>query len=279
MLNLIKADFYRILRGKAIYICMLFILLSGFVSALTISPGHVGLSVSSSTSDIMNDPEFFEKLQKANSITALRDVMKSQGEFKLDREILGQNVNLYYVFIAITVVTLCVDFSNRTVKNTLSSSISRKKYYLSKVITIFTLSTFILVFNNLSAYLINYFMNGIGYTSSLKEILELTIIQMPLIYGIISLLIAFAFVFGKTSVFNTIAIPFIMVVQLIGLGIINLFRIKADWFYNYEIQFALAKLANNPSSGFIIKCVCLGFIYIVLFNSVGYLVFKNKEIK
>ena len=44
--------------------------------------------------------------------------MKSQGEFKLDKEILGQNVNLYYVFIVITVVTLCVDFSNRTVKNT-----------------------------------------------------------------------------------------------------------------------------------------------------------------
>lgn len=278
-MNMIKADLYRIFKGKAIYICLLIILFAGFISALSVSPGHVGLSVSQNTNEVINDPEFVEKMQNTNSLGDLRELMLSHGAFALDKEILGQNVNLYYLFIVITVIVLCSDFSNRTIKNTLSSSVSRKKYYFSKLCTIFILATALLLFNNISTVIIVYLIDGKDFISPIHSILKLTVIQLPLIYGIISLLIGLGFVAGKTSTFNTISIPLIMVVQLIGFAIINLFRIKADWFYDYEIQFALAKLATDVQNSYIIKCALLGLTYIVVFNLIGYFVFKRKEIK
>lgn len=278
-MNMIKADLYRIFKGKAIYICVLIILFAGFISALSVSPGHVGLSVSQNTNEVINDPEFVEKMQNTNSLGDLRELMLSHGAFALDKEILGQNVNLYYLFIVITVIVLCSDFSNRTIKNTLSSSVSRKKYYFSKLCTIFILATALLLFNNISTVIIVYLIDGKDFISPIHSILKLTVIQLPLIYGIISLLIGLGFVAGKTSTFNTISIPLIMVVQLIGFAIINLFRIKADWFYDYEIQFALAKLATDVQNSYIIKCALLGLTYIVVFNLIGYFVFKRKEIK
>lgn len=278
-MNMIKADLYRIFKGKAIYICVLIILFAGFISALSVSPGHVGLSVSQNTNEVINDPEFVEKMQNTNSLGDLRKLMLSHGAFALDKEILGQNVNLYYLFIVITVIVLCSDFSNRTIKNTLSSSVSRKKYYFSKLCTIFILATVLLLFNNISTVIIVYLIDGKDFISPIRSILKLTVIQLPLIYGIISLLIGLGFVTGKTSTFNTISIPLIMVVQLIGFAIINLFRIKADWFYDYEIQFALAKLATDVQNSYIMKCALLGLTYIVVFNLIGYFVFKRKEIK
>lgn len=277
MINMMKADLYRILKGKAIYIVILIIILLSTVSIIGLSAGHIGLGISSS--NMMEDTEMAKELMEAKSLKDVRRVMKNQGSFPLDKEEIGQNVNLYYLFIVIVVMILCTDFSNKTVKNTLSSAISRKKYYLSKLILIFGISTILILFHNYGFYIANYLINGKEFSSSLTDVTKITIIQLPLIYGIISLLVCFAFLFKKTSTFNTISIPFIMAIQLIVIGITSLFKWKADWFYNYELQFALANLANNPTGSYLIKCIGLGIIYIIIFNLIGYYAFIKSEIK
>lgn len=277
MINMMKADLYRILKGKAIYIVILIIILLSTVSIIGLSAGYIGLGISSS--NMMEDTEMAKELMEAKSLKDVRRVMKNQGSFPLDKEEIGQNVNLYYLFIVIVVMILCTDFSNKTVKNTLSSAISRKKYYLSKLILIFGISTILILFHNYGFYIANYLINGKEFSSSLTDVTKITIIQLPLIYGIISLLVCFAFLFKKTSTFNTISIPFIMAIQLIVIGITSLFKWKADWFYNYELQFALANLANNPTGSYLIKCIGLGIIYIIIFNLIGYYAFIKSEIK
>lgn len=277
MMNMVKADLYRILKGKAIYITILVIILLSAVSIIGLSAGHIGLSVSSNVD--LSDSEFTEKLMKAKTLKEVRNVMKSGGAFPLDKDEIGQNINLYYLFIVIVVITLCTDFSNKSIKNTLSSAITREKYYFSKALFIFGICTILVLFHNYVFYFANLLINGKDFASSILEVTKLTMIQMPLIYGIISLLICFAFLFKKISTFNTVAIPFVMAFQLLVMGITNLFKIKADWFYNYEIQFALTKLANNPTNEYIMKCVLLGLIYIVVFNLIGYYAFKKTEIK
>ena len=279
MLNMIKSDFYRILKGKAIYIALFIIIGLSLVSVIGLTPGHIGMtSMSNSTIDI-NDAEFMEKLSEANSLKDIRDLMKSSGGYELDQAVLGTNMNLYYIFIVVVVIVLCTDFSNKSIKNTLSSAISRNKYYWSKAILIFLICTFLVLFNNYFFYFTNLFVNGRNFSSSISDIFKTTIIQLPLIYGIISLLICFAFLFKKTSRFKTISIPFIIIVQLIVLGITNLFRIKADWFYQYEIQNALGNLANSPTNQYILNCTLLGIFYLILFNIIGYFVFRRTEIK
>lgn len=276
MFNIIKSDLYRIKRGKMIYIVFIVLILLSIFSAVGMSAGHMGLS--NSYQDIENE-EFLQQISKAKSISDFRDIMKSSGEFELDKEVIGQNVNLYYMFIIIVVIVLTTDFSTKSIKNTLSSAISRKRYYLSKVLLIIGLSTVVVLFNNYFFYFLNLTINGSKFASSLIEITKITFLQLPLIYGIISLLICIAFVFQKTSVFNTISIPFIMVIQLIVMGITNLFKLQADWFYHYEFQFALNNLVNNPTGEYMLQCILLGIGYIVFFNLIGYYVFKKSEVK
>lgn len=277
MINIIKSDLYRILKGKAIYIVLAVITVVILVSVVSMMPGNIGLSVGSSVDT--SNVELMGKLSAAKSLGEFRDIMKNLGAFKLDKDIIGTNINLYYFFIVITVIVLAKDFSNKTIKNTISSAISRKEYYFSKLLLILGLGTFFILYNNYAAYILNLLINGKEFSTPLLEFTKLTILQLPLLYGIISLLVCFAFVFKKTSLFNSISIPFVMVVQLIGIAIINLLRIKADWFNNYEIQFALTKIVNNPTNHYIINCAILGVVYIIIFNIIGYFSFKKAEVK
>lgn len=279
MLNMIKADLYRILKGKAIYIALFIIIVLSLISAIGLTPGHIGMASMSNSTINIEDAEFMEQLSKARNLKDIRDLIKSSGGYPLDQAVLGTNMNLYYIFIVVVVIVLCTDFSNKSIKNTLSSAISRNKYYWSKAILIFLICTFLVLFNNYFFYFANLLVNGKNFASSISAIFKTTIIQFPLIYGIISLLICFAFLFKKTASFNTISIPFIMIVQLITLGITNLLRIKIDWFYQYEIQNALGNLANNPTNQYILNCVVLGIFYIGLFHIIGYFVFRKAEIK
>lgn len=276
MLSIIKSDLYRILKGKAIYIVILIILFLNITSAVGMSAGHIGLSIGT-TIDV-TDSETLAEISSAKSLGEFREIMKNQGAFELDKEVIGQNVNLYYMFIVIVVSVLCTDFSNKCIKNTLSSAISKRKYYFSKLLLTLGICILLVLFNNYSFYFLNILINGREFASSLLDIGKYTIVQFPLICGTISMLVCFAFLFKKTSAFNTISIPFIMVVQLIGFGIIKLLHIKADWFYNYEIQLALANLVNNPATSYLIKCTLLGIFYIILFNVVGYYSFKKADI-
>lgn len=274
MINIIKSDLYRILRGKAIYIVTIVIILLSIISCVGMTPGNIGVTIGADTNS-----EMLQKLSQSKSIGEYREIIKSYKTFPLDKEILGSNVNLYYFFIVIVVIVLTTDFSNKSAKNTLSSAITRKKYYFSKLALILGLSTMLVLINNYGTYFLNIAINGEQFASSFMEITKLTLMQFPLLYGIISLLVCLGFVLKKTSLFNTVSIPFISVIQLVGMAIINLFRIKADWFYEYEIQFALAKLVSNPTKEYVIHTVILGIVYIVVFNIMGYNVFRKTEIK
>ena len=224
MFNIIKSDLYRLVKSKGFYIVIGVVIIMAIISVISMSEGHIGLSVGSSVD--VTDAETLSKISSAKSLGEFRDIMKSFGAFKLDRKIIGQNVNLYYMFIVFVVIILTKEFS-----------------------------------------------------SNIGEITKITIYQLPLLYGIICLLVSIAFITRKTSMFNTISIPFIMVFQLLVMTITSMFRIKAEWFTNYELQYALVNLSNNPTSSYILKCSLLGFVYIVVFGLIGYYAFKKAEIK
>ena len=174
---------------------------------------------------------------------------------------------------------LAADFSVKSIKNTISSAISRKEYYFSKLLLVLGLSTFLVLFNNYGAYLLNLIINGKAFSTPLLEFTKLTIMQLPLLYGIISLLVCLAFVFKKVSLFNSISIPLIVIVQIIMISVTNLFKLNATWINDYEIQTALMKLVNNPTNKYVVSCAILGVMYIIIFNIIGYYSFKKAEIK
>lgn len=280
MMNLIKADLYRIFKGKAIYIVFIvMIILLGF-SCFAMMPSRVGIaSAPDTTISGSVTEEYLDELMETDSLLTTREIMLKSEGFDLDQAVIGTNVNLYYFFIVILVVILVGDLSTSTAKNTLSSAVSRKKYYLAKLITVLGVCTLLVFINNYAAYFINLIMNGSKFSSGLGEITKTTFLQLPIIYGIISLLVCFGFCFRKTASFNGIAIPFMMIIQLILMGVASLFHLDVNQILNYEFQYMVANLASNPSISYIASSILLGVFYIVVFNFIGYSVFKKVEIK
>ena len=279
MLNIIKADLYRIFKGKAIYVAIIIILVLASVSCFSMSPGHIGINTSFEEQPLVQDEELLNKVYETDSILETRKLMKEYGAYPLDKAQLGANANLYYIFIIIVVTVLVTDLSNSTAKNTLSSAISRKKYYLSKLITCIGLGTFLVLINNYGSYLINLIMNGREFSAGLLEITKLTILQLPCFYGIISLLVCIGFCFRKTGTFNSITIPLVIVVQLILTGISTLFHLDTTNILNYEFQYIIGNLIANPSNTYILQTLVLAIFYIIVFNVIGYRVFRKTEIK
>ncbi len=279
MLNIIKSDLYRVFKGKSIYVAIIIILILASVSCFSMSPGHIGMTTSSAEQPLIKDEEILNQVYETDSILETRELMKEYGAYPLDKAQLGANANLYYFFIIVVVIVLVTDLSNSTAKNTLSSAISRKKYYMSKLITCIGLGTFLVLVNNYGSYLINLIMNGKEFSAGILEITKLTILQLPILYGIISMLVCIGFCFRKTGTFNSITIPLIIVMQLFIMGCSSLFHLDANNILNYEFQYIISNLITNPSNTYILKTLILAVFYIVIFNVIGYSVFKKTEIK
>lgn len=282
MFNMIKADLYRIFKGKGLYIAITVMAIAAVFSIIAMCPGHIGLDkvTEDSYSNSIKNEEVIQQIKDTNSLIETRKIVKEHTDgFPLDKQIIGTNVNLYYFFIVIVALVLVTDFSNSTIKNTLSSAISRKKYYLSKAVICFGIGTFLILLNNYGIYICDILINGSKFATSFIEITKLTLMQMPLLYGIMSLLLCIGFCTKKMATFNGIAIPFLMAFQLIIMGIISLFKFDGANILQYEFQYAMGNLASSPTSTYIMNCALLGLIYIVIFNIIGYNIFKRTEIK
>lgn len=279
MFNIIKSDLYRLLKGKAIYITVLIMAVMLGLSIYELQPGYVGVTGGGLEQMYEEDPEEMTDMRDMDvqSLAEARKMYK-QYPYELDKAILGTNANLYYLFIILIAVIISADFSKRTVKNTIASAVSRRKYYFSKLICCILTCTMLVLLNNYGMYIVNRLVNGEDFSSSMAAITKVTFYQLPIMYGIISLLVCISVVVKKGSAFNAISIPLLIVAQLVLSLFVKIFKIKGGIF-NYEYQTVLGKLAGSPENNYIIKCVMLGIIYIVIFNVIGYYSFKKAEIK
>lgn len=279
MFNIIKSDLYRLLKGKAIYITVLIMAVMLGLSIYELQPGYVGVTGGGLEQMYEEDPEEMTDMRDMDvqSLAEARKMYK-QYPYELDKAILGTNANLYYLFIILIAVIIAADFSKRTVKNTIASAVSRRKYYFSKLICCILTCTMLVLLNNYGMYIVNRLVNGEDFSSSMAAITKVTFYQLPIMYGIISLLVCISVVVKKGSAFNAISIPLLIVAQLLLSLFVKIFKIKGGIF-NYEYQTVLGKLAGSPENNYIIKCVMLGIIYIVIFNVIGYYSFKKAEIK
>lgn len=281
MLNMIKADMYRMLKGKGIYICFIIIILMALISVYSISPGHIGLAMDTGNTNQTEDygltDEEILKINETNSISDLREILLSKGSYDLDISIVSQNANLYYFFIAIVVMVLCCDFSNGTIKNTVSTNISKKKYYLSKLVLALGLGTIIIFFNSYISYVLSLLMNGSNFVSSISNITLVTIKQLPYLYGIIGLLVMLSTLTRKTAIYNGISIPLVMGFQLILMSVINLFNISGS-VWDYEFQTALSKICYGVTNNYTIWYTCIGLLVLVGSSLIGYYNLSKRDI-
>lgn len=285
MINMIRADFYRLVRSKGFYIAILLLLLVIGLSIQEVQPVYLGLRRSAgdmsleTTADIQSelDEMSYEEIQ-ALSESEYREIRLRTKGYELDRDILSVNINLYYFFIFFAVIILTADFSGSSIKNTLSSAISKKKYYFSKLVFISLCCIVLFFLNTYIVYFANVLFNNKNLASSLGTVTKISLLQIPSMLALASILTGIGFMVKKTAIFNTVTIPLILVFQMM-LGFFTfIFKIKDEYLY-YELQLMIGKLANNPSDSFILHSCLVCIAVIIVFNLLGYLSFKKAEIR
>lgn len=284
MINMIKADCYRISKSIAMYIGIMIMLLMIGTSIYTVQPGSIGMVSVGDVSTMQTsgiETAFgnitLEEMQTMG-ISDFRAIMLKIEGYELDRDILAQNMNLYYVFIFVAALAIAADFSNSRIKNTLSSAISRNKYFASKLIFVTAVCLIIFFMNTYITYFANIIFNGSKLSAGIGNVTKASLMQLPAVLALISILNGLAFMLKKPSLFNTVVIPFVMVFQLLLSLAVKLFNIN-EKYIDYELQIMLGKLAYDPSVSYTVHSYIVCAVIITVFTLLGYLSFRKAEIK
>lgn len=288
MKRLIKADLYRIIHGKAIYVVFIIMLFSSILAAFGMSPPIV-FSIASEPSSVTEleekkeYDEYFKYLMTMPddpdiNITTIREHMLSFKYFKADKEILSGNLNLYYIIICLAVIIITSDFTSGSYKNAITITSNRKKYYNAKFITTALMTLFIHTVNTFIVCIVNHFINHGKSDSKLSEIAIIYLLHCFPLIGLSSLLVFLAFFFQKTAVFNSVAIPLCIGYQLI-IAIPNLLNIRTKLLTRFEMQSIISALAYIRTPDYIIPSLIYCACMIVICYFAGLLYFTRAEIK
>ena len=282
MLNMIKADFYRAVRSKAIYIAVILMLVMLALDLYTVEPGNLGIHLSM---NIGPQTEMSSELSQMDyeqlSALSMKDYRKLRLKmtgYSLDRDILACNINLYYVFIFVAAVAVAADFSGSCAKNTLSSAISRKKYFLSKFVFAMLVCAILHFLNTYVMYFGNRLFNGGNLASDLGSVTRITLLQLPPVLALAGILTGLAFLLKRMAVFNAVGIPFVMIVQVF-LNFLSLALKLPEEVMHYELQTMIARLSMDPSLSYTLRsyAVCGGIV--LLFGAAGWFSFRRAEIR
>lgn len=250
MINILKADLYRLSKSKSFYFYWLFISLTYLLTILSKSAGGV----------VIGAP-----IAATNA--------------KLDIEQVTMNFTYYFLSLFLIYGVIVCDFGEKTIKNTISSGISRKKYYLSKYF--FTewmvLSSFIA--GNVLFYWVNKIVNGGKYSSSFGEFMRAVGLQICPFMGICGLLIFVAFLVKRTAAFNALTIMGPMIYFSIAMVIyqIGSERFVEKYLLKYEFSTQLSGVISW-SGEYVQICTVLGVVLLITSFAAGYAAFTKLEI-
>jgi ABC-type transport system involved in multi-copper enzyme maturation permease subunit len=260
MFNLIKADLYRIVKGKAIWITFFLLLIFLIVSALAGSVGTAGI-YNETLDTVMS-----ENTKLSGSLVQLYQMATGD--------------NLFYFFLPIMVIVITSDFNNRTAGNVLARGISRTKFYLTKLLLVTFLSLIFVAVYVTVPLIVGTLRYGMGTAFETFDYFKILCTQLPIYLAIIALGTFIGFTFKKTATLNAIYIPIFIVSQL-AITILVQFNTRFKFLFDYELAIFIRKNAfnSNITSTDIMHSVILGISVIIVVSTIGISLFKKSEIK
>lgn len=257
--RLIKSDFYKILHTKYFYVCAV---LAALMSALEVYVYKLDLSEQYGVyADLFN-------LNSSNAITI--------------------GIGGFYLF-AIIAVSLFVsgDFSYGTIKNIVSSGVSRINIYFSKVIVSFVISVLYALISCIASFITGSIIWEVGeYTRDVYIDLLQSISFCLLAYlALVSFYIMIGFLIRRSG--PTIGVALVLpaittiIVKSIDDALVTWFKIEnfscADYLARTYVSKVLkfSSLASQEINTGLIVCAA----YIVLATIIGITIFKCRDIK
>lgn len=273
MWNIIKADMFRVSRRKGLYVCIFFIVVLLSVSIYLKSAGHIGMNSGSYNSE--------EVVQNPNaSMEEIRNLTTNQ-DAQLDVSIAGAGGNLYYFFLPVVFMVLCSDLTNHTTKNVISTEVSRSTYYMAKLILSLAIGIAFVLFHNYGAYFGSLIFNGSNTVSSIGEITIVTLRQLPVYCGIISVLVMLASICQKAALFNGISIALVMGTQMVIILLATLFSFDPTTILQYEFEGLLRSVSVVGTLPMDTLCIALatGSVVFIGALAIGWRYFSRCNIK
>lgn len=291
MVNLIKADIFRIARDR-IWIIVLAALLIVFTipSLYTLQPTG-GMSLNDQDMDLNEYvesrlPDYGVEYAYELTTEQYREIVFSLEGYKTDVDIIGgANFPLFEVLAVLEVLLVTRDFSVHSIKNTLSSPIRRKTYYFAKYATMMILSAGILVTVNLVVWIGNVIINGSERSLPFGTLILGTLLTLIPLTAYISMIHAVAFLIRKSLPYSLITIGttllagnlFLNLLLILGGGsarVVNLLTYLPSMMYS-----GVTCIHAEDYVPYIYICISLCVTLTAVSLTGGYLFFKNREIK
>lgn len=252
MINMFKAELYRLTKTFGFYLF--------WVLAL----GTLSLTI------VMKDPGGI----------SLGAPMTFADDTKMDICQVAFNFTFYFLLIAPVFSIIAGEFSEHTVKNTITSGISKKMFFVEKAL--FTLLYCMVSFlaANYLFWGANRLINGEDYSSSIGDFSKAVLSQVPLFMAIVSVFIFVAFLFKKGAAFNAVTIITPILVTTVELLIYGIKSTKSlgETLLKYELSTMINSLALGCTDSYRAKCYIISAAAIAISFIFGYISFTKTEI-
>ena len=259
MLNLMRADIYRMFRGKGIYIASAFMVvlvgLMVFVFRMAPASGFVY--------------EIIEAVPE-NNMT---------GAMGAELAVAGMNNTVFYFLVGIIIISIAA-FSSGAVKNELTVGISRTKYYISKWILSCGFSVAVM-FVTLALFVIfATIVDGFGsWEGIFGETMRVFGLQALLAIGFSSVGVFLCFVTRRTGAALGLFLAFVLVPTFI----LAMLDMAFPWAMDaalYDMFFLFGAFARSSyMSSEVVRGVLIAVGYTTISTTAGIYLFGKAEIK
>lgn len=256
MINMTKAELYRMTKTKGIWLFWIFTALIFLISIVYKEPGG-----------IMFGPLDMES-------------PRAPYEVKLDIGQVSFNFTFYFLLIIPVFSVVAAEFSENTVKNTISSSISKSMYYISKFVFALVYSLVMFVAANYLFYIVNRLVNGQKHSSPIGVFAKAFFSQLPLFVAVISAFIFLAFLLRKGAAFNAVTIIFPLAYTMVAQIVSGIESAKdvGQKLMKYDLSVMMGNLAISSTDSYRTKCYILCAAVTALSFVLGFVSFRKTEI-
>jgi len=275
MLNLIRADIYRVIRGKALYITfavLLAVILLNVAATHAVQTGVI----------VIPDMVAEDTPHVSVGITAVTEGDGVTG-ISIANPLTVSMENYVFFLLPIIIVVAGAIFSHGTVKNDLAWGVSRTKLYFSKLILASVLCVIMLIFYYVSGMLIATIWGGFGGPAPdgfWIGLLQIIAAQLVLLFSYIAFGVFLAFTTKRTAAVNGAYIAFVFV-PLFLFMILSTINSNLNWLLDFEMLSNLMNLARLPylETREILRALGIGTFVLVASTAGGVALFRRAEIK
>ncbi|MCL2528199.1 MAG: ABC transporter permease [Defluviitaleaceae bacterium] len=265
MMNIIRGDIYRILRGKGLYITLVVVLL---LNVLILGPRlSVGINFGTTHEDLGAEmPSVY-----IDGIAAA--------------DILFTNMN-NIVFFMLPIITIAATaiFTNKTVKNDISFGVSRTKLYMSKLLLSGALCAVLVIFYIATGMLIATIAHGFGGpvpAGFWLNMVQTVGAQLIALLGVTSMGIFMVFTFKRSSAVVGAYIAFWLVPVMLIMLLASVIDPRILRMLDFDLMFALDHLGffSQLETRTILTALGAGVFYMLVPTIGGIALFSRAEIK